>query len=250
MPAPLIGITTSRTLNDKGQPMISLMETYVRSVLGVGGLPLLIPLGLPAEFLKQLLDQLDGILFTGGGDIHPEIYGGVQHPRVDTVDEDRDRVELELFKETRRARKPFLGICRGIQLINVASGGTLYEHILDQHPQAIEHYYYPDWPREYLSHTVEVAEGSRLAEALGQTVVEVNSQHHQGIRQLAKDFKATAFAPDGIIEGLELPGYPFGIAVQWHPEWLQHMAPMRGLFNAFVNAARLKHDASGGMDLG
>jgi putative glutamine amidotransferase len=241
MAAPLIGITTSRITNDKGHPMLSVMETYIRSVANTGGIPFLIPLGLSEKQLKEALSRVDGVLFTGGGDINPDIYGGREHREVSLVDDDRDQVELVLIKETMRKRKPLFGICRGLQLLNVAAGGSLYEHILDQHPGAMEHCYYPDWPREYLSHSVQVVPESRLAHCLGVDSLDVNSQHHQGIERLGQGLRPCAYAPDGIVEGIEIPGYPFGLAVQWHPEWLQDIPAMRALFSSFINAAELKH---------
>jgi putative glutamine amidotransferase len=249
MPAPLIGITTDRQLNAFGQPQIYIMEPYVKSVIQAGGAPVLIPLGLPDEMLKEILGKVAGVLLTGGGDIHPELYGGEPHPRVAGIDEDRDRIEIQTIKEILRVRKPFLGICRGLQLVNVAAGGTLYTHISDQHPQAIEHYYYPNWPREHIAHSVEVKPESRLAKVLGGSQAAVNSQHHQGIEKLAPGLEATAHAPDGLVEAVEMPHYPFGLAVQWHPEWLQDQAPMRSLFAAFVKAAQLKQETHNGLEI-
>jgi putative glutamine amidotransferase len=249
MSAPLIGITTSRQYNQRGHPQIYVTEPYVQSVVAAGGMPFLIPLGLPNDLLKDMISKMAGILLTGGGDIKPEIYGGEPHPRVDDIDDDRDRVEFQVINETLRLRKPFLGICRGLQLVNVAAGGTLYTHILDQHPEAIEHSYYPDWPRDYIAHPVRVLPKSRLAEILASTHVQVNSQHHQGIRQLAPGLEATAFSPDGLIEGVEMTRYPFGLAVQWHPEWLQSQPEMRSLFAAFVQASQMKQDAASASDI-
>ena len=134
--------------------------------------------------------------------------------------------------------KPFFGICRGAQVVNVALGGNLYTHIEDQHPDALKHDYYPDYPRNRLSHPVRVEEGSRLAGIVDEPVLQVNSLHHQGIKGLAPTLKPVAYAPDGIIEAVELSDHPFGLAVQWHPEWLTDQQPMRNLFKAFVDSAR------------
>lgn len=238
MTAPLIGLTTYRFNNAYGYPQMGLSEMYSRAVEQAGGLPVLIPLGLPEERLQALLARLDGVLFTGGGDIAPERYGSVAHPLVGDVDPDRDRVELHLFDCVMQAGLPFLGICRGLQLVNTGLGGTLYEDILDQRDESIQHRYYPDWPRDYLAHTVNVEPESRLGSILGVSGdVPVNSLHHQGIRNLANGLKPTAFAPDGLIEAFELPDRPFALAVQWHPEWLQAHPPMQALFRAFIEAA-------------
>jgi putative glutamine amidotransferase len=237
MPSPLIGLTTYRHLNQYGLPLNSITEAYVRAVSSAGAIPTLIPLGLDEETLDQLLARLDGIVFTGGGDVAPERYGSRPHPLVDEVDPDRDRTEVHLVQRTLDQGLPFLGICRGLQVINVALGGTLYEDILDQRPGSLKHQYYPNWPRNYLAHSVQVEPGSRLRQLLGQSSVQVNSLHHQGIRDLAAPLKAAAFAPDGLIEAFELAEHPFGLAVQWHPEWLQEHPPMQTLFRQFVRAA-------------
>jgi putative glutamine amidotransferase len=213
---------------------------YTRAVAAAGGLPLIIPPGLSEEQLAELATRLDGILFTGGGDVHPARYGNLIHPLVSEVDEERDRVEIFLIQETARQMKPFFGICRGVQAINVALGGTLYEDILDQMPGAQSHQFSGQAPRDHLAHPVRVQEGSRLAGILGCTETGVNSLHHQGLRRLAPGLTPTAWAPDGLIEAVELPGRPFCLGVQWHPEWLQEHAPMRALFRAFVEAASVR----------
>jgi putative glutamine amidotransferase len=153
------------------------------------------------------------------------------------VDVDRDQVEFQLCLEAVKGRLPFLGICRGIQVINVAQGGTLYPHVPDQlrgdfHPPHDE-----TKPRDSLAHEVQVKPGSRLAAILGRSNLRVNSMHHQGIARLAPGFTANAHAPDGLIEAIELDDHPFGLAVQWHPEWLTAYKPNRALFRAFVEAA-------------
>ena len=162
-------------------------------------------------------------------------------PEVKNVDPDRDRVEVQMVRAAISEGLPFLGICRGLQVINVALGGALYTHIADQHPQAIEHTYYPDWPRDHLAHKVQIDPNSKLADILGATTQDVNSLHHQGIRDLAPNLKATGWAPDNLIEAIELSDHPFGLAVQWHPECLtaeERMGTtMLTLFQAFVEAA-------------
>lgn len=237
MSSPLIGLTTYRHLNNQGLPLHSITEAYVRAVSNAGGLPVLIPLGLPEETLDKLFQRLDGILFSGGGDVQPERYGSQPHPLVDDVDNDRDRVEIHLLQRTVQQGLPFIGICRGLQVINVALGGTLYEDILEQRPDSLKHRFYPDWPRTYLAHTIQLEKDSRLSQVLGASSVQVNSLHHQGIRELAAPLQAAAYAPDGLIEAFELAQYPFGMAVQWHPEWLQEHPPMQSLFREFVRAA-------------
>ncbi len=234
MATPLIGITTFRTLSRNNFPTIGVNEAYVQSVSQAGGTPVLIPLGLPETTLVELLPRLDGIIFTGGGDVHPARYGNQPHPLVNSVDEDRDRVEITLFQAAYDRRMPFLGICRGLQLVNIALGGSLYEDLLAQYPQALQHNYFSVQAPDYLAHPVTVEEDTRLAGILGATRLEVNSLHHQGIRQLGSGLQPIAHAPDGLVEAVQVLDYPFGLAVQWHPEWLQEHLAMRALFSEFV----------------
>lgn len=236
MKTPLIGITTSRLQTKYGFPAHAVAEKYVQALANAGSAPLLIPLSLAEEQLEAILARLDGILFTGGGDIHPARYGALQDGLSNSVDEDRDRVELFLLQRVVERALPFLGICRGFQLVNVGLGGTLYSDILAQRPDSSRHDYFPDYPRDLLAHTVSVVAGSRLGAILGADEVTVNSLHHQGLKDLAPGLAIGATAPDGLVEGLEVTGYPFGLAVQWHPEWLQAHLPMRNLFKNFVEA--------------
>ena len=237
MSAPLIGVTTFRSLNQYGLPQVGISEAYTKALMNAGACPVLIPLGLPTERLEDLISRLDGILFTGGGDIHPQHYGSQMHPLVDDIDAERDEIEINLVQKITKTELPFMGICRGLQVLNVALGGSLYKDILDQRPEARKHQYYPNWPRNYLAHAVRIESTSQLGRILGLENVEVNSLHHQGIRNLAPGLQATAFAPDGLVEAFEVPGRPFALAVQWHPEWLQEHVPMQTLFRAFVQAA-------------
>jgi putative glutamine amidotransferase len=237
MSAALIGLTTYRTKNTACNPVLALATHYAEAISQAGGIPVLIPLGLPKAQLHKLSTRLDGILLSGGGDMHPATYGQENNSAVKGVDPDRDRVEIELVQMAIADKIPFLGICRGIQVINVALGGSLYSHIADQHPGAVKHDYYPDWPRDHLPHGVRIEPGSRLASILGTLEPQVNSLHHQGIRDLAPKLQATGWAPDALIEAIELPEHPFGVAVQWHPEWLTGQLPMQTLFRAFIEAA-------------
>lgn len=238
MSPPIIGITTYRFTNQYNAPQIAINEAYPAALTNAGAIPVLIPLGLPDETLTMLLCRLDGILFSGGGDVQPERYGSQPHPLVTGMDLDRDRLEIHLLQQTVNLKLPFLGICRGLQLINVALGGSLYEDILDQRPGALRHQHFPEMARDYLAHPIQIEQNTRIADILNQAEMGVNSLHHQGIHHLAEGLKATAFAPDGLIEAFEVIGYEFGLAVQWHPEALQAHAPMRKLFEEFVSVAR------------
>ncbi len=238
MSAPLIGITANYTPpNDGNFGTISVGDSYIQAVIRAGGLPVILPVRLSPEALQALFARLDGLLFTGGSDIDPQRFNGQSHPRVYGIDEHRDELEIRLVRMAAQNGKPFLGICRGIQVINVALGGSLYTDISSQLANSLRHDWYPNIPRDYLSHPVSVAPESCLAWALGGESFEVNSLHHQGLERLAPSLQAVAYAPDHLIEGVELPGHPFGLGVQWHPEWLQEHAPQRRLFEELVRAA-------------
>ena len=237
MGSPIIGVTTYQGKNEEGYGITALQRAYINSLCMVGAVPILIPSSLPPEKLNPLLDHLDGILFTGGGDIAIERFGGLPHSWLTEVDPERDALELALLSASVKLGKPFLGICRGFQLINVGMGGTLYSDIADQKPGAIKHDYYPQYPRSFLAHQVEMSVDTRLGKILGETIFYVNSLHHQGVKELSGSLKQSAFAPDGLVEAFELPDHPFGIAVQWHPEWLGDQPDMRKSVNALVEAA-------------
>lgn len=235
---PLIGLTTYTGKNEYGNPVISLATHYIRAVLEAGGLPVLIPNLMSEPEWRALYENLDGIVFTGGGDIEPGIFKGAAHPKVGGIDSERDMLELPLARAAAEDGKPFLGICRGLQVVNVALGGTLFTDIADQLPGAIRHDWHEGYPRTHLAHAVRVEEGSRLEQILGELDAQVNSLHHQGIKDLASGLKSVAYSPDGLIEAVELPGHRFGLAVQWHPEWLVEHESARRLFRAFIEAAR------------
>jgi len=237
MTLPIIGITTYNQENKYGYSIAALMHRYIEAVSEAGGVPVLIPSGLTGSALQVLLERMGGILFTGGGDIAPAVFGGQPHPRLKDVDPCRDALELPLARAAAESGRPFLGICRGFQVVTVALGGTLFTDIADQKPGAIKHAYDSATERMVLAHAVNVEPGSHLAEILGESVVQVNSLHHQGVQDIPAGVEAAAAAPDGLVEGLEIPGHPFGVAVQWHPEWLTDRPESRRLFRAFVEAA-------------
>jgi putative glutamine amidotransferase len=236
MSRPLIGITSRHAPTLQGLPAVQILQAYVSAVVDAGGAAILIPPDLPEDGWRTLLDRLDGVLFSGGADISLKYFDGEPHPTV-AEEPVRDAIELPLLRAAVEADKPFLGICRGFQVMNVALGGTLYTHILDQLPNALQHDMHDGLPRTHLAHPVRVEEGTRLSGILGAPMLQVNSLHHQGVKTLAPELKATAFAPDGLIEGMELPDHKFGLAVQWHPEWMTEHAAMKNLFKAFVASA-------------
>ena len=233
---PLIGITTNQSANNYTQPTVMLMQSYINAVMLAGGVPVLIPSMIHEDGWDALYARLDGVLFSGGGDIALERFSGEPHPRIDDVDLQRDSVEFKMLDAAATDGKPFLGICRGCQVVNVALGGTLYTHIRDQLPNALDHSY-PGNMRTVLVHEVKIEEGSRIAEVMGEPILKVNSLHHQGLKDIAPSLRVTGHAPDGLVEAVELPDHPFGIAVQWHPEWLTDQVPTQNLFKKFVEAA-------------
>jgi putative glutamine amidotransferase len=233
---PLIGITTNQSTNVDGHPTVMLMQSYIRAIMQAGGVPVLIPSMIAEDGWDSLYARLDGILFSGGGDIALEHFLGDPHPRIDDVDPERDSIELKMIQASTSDGKPFLGICRGAQLVNVGLGGTLYTHIPDQLPGALDHSY-PGHLRTTLVHEVKIEEGTHIAEVLGEPILKVNSLHHQGLKDIAPSLRVAGHAPDGLVEAVELPNHPFGIAVQWHPEWLTDQVPTRNLFRKFVEAA-------------
>ena len=233
---PIIGITTYQSTNNNGQPTVALMQSYIHAIMQADGVPVLIPSMIAEDGWDALYSRLDGVLFSGGGDIGLEYSPGEPHPRIDDVELERDSVEFKLIKVSASDGKPFLGICRGIQVVNVALGGTLYTHIPDQLPNALDHSY-PGNKRTVLVHEIKIEEGTRIAEILGEPIVKVNSLHHQGLKDIAPSLRVAGHAPDGLVEAVELPDHPFGIAVQWHPEWLTDQQPTRNLFRKFVEAA-------------
>lgn len=233
---PLIGITTNQSTNSYGQPLILLQQSYVRAVMQAGGTPLLIPSMLAEDGWDAAYSRLDGILFSGGGDISLDHFAGEPHPRIDDVEPERDSIELKMVQAAVSDGKPFLGICRGCQVVNVALGGTLYTHIPDQLPNALDHAY-PGNMRTVLVHEVKIEEGTHAAEIYGEPIIKVNSLHHQGLKNIAPTLRVAGHAPDGLVEVIELPDHPFGLAVQWHPEWLTDQQSTKNLFKKFVEAA-------------
>ncbi|MBI3243979.1 MAG: gamma-glutamyl-gamma-aminobutyrate hydrolase family protein [Chloroflexi bacterium] len=238
MPRPLIGITTHRRDSDEGKKdMFAIMAAYVDSVRNNGGAPVLLPLGQTEPELRDLFERLDGIILSGGGDIDPERLSVPTHETVYGIDQDRDRVEYNLVRWAVKEEKPFLGICRGAQVMNAALGGSLVIDIASHIEGAAKHNYFPGYPRNKIVHPVSIGEETRLAEILGKPIVQVNSLHHQAVASAAPSLEVVASAPDGVIEGIEVPGHRFALGVQWHPEWLQDQPEMRGLFQALVKAA-------------
>lgn len=233
---PLIALTPYFNI-DKEEPYMR--PAYLAAIRASGGIPVVLPLDLTEPDLSQIVDTFDGFLFTGGPDIHPFYFGEETQAHCGNVCLRRDRMELALLPLVLAARKPVLGICRGVQLLNIGLDGDIYQDIPSQFPEefpiAHSQPFYYDTP----SHTVTVAPGSLLFELAQSDTIKVNSMHHQAVRRVAPGLTATGHAPNGLIECVEKPDYPFFIGVQWHPEylWEQDAAAAR-LFDRFVEAAR------------
>ncbi len=241
---PLIGITTYKSDSETSPhyPLHSLHPLfYSQGVLAGGGVPLLIPHGLDEGHLGAIFQRIDGILLAGGGDVDPIFYDEEAGDEVKGVDRERDQMEIALVRWAFKEDKPFLAICRGIQVMNVALGGSLYQDVLADMPGAIKHAYFQGlgYPRDYLAHDVRLDRTSHLAQILGGEQFAVNSLHHQGIKSLAPDLTAVGTAPDGLVEAVEVTGHAFAVGVQWHPEALApNDVKMRCLFEGLVAAAR------------
>ncbi len=225
---PIIGIT----MNTRAE----FSSYYVESVERAGGCPLILSPVENCEALLPILDKLDGIIFSGGTDINPFYYNDGPRYGLDEVKPGRDRYEFELIKICLEEYSfPILGICRGMQLLNIFQGGNMYQCLEKEKPEGLMHALMEKFPLHYPSHAVEIEETSRLYGLVEKTEVFVNSLHHQGIKEVGSELVITARAPDGIIEGLELPGERFVVAVQWHPEMMSKGdATAAAIFKGFV----------------
>jgi len=238
---PIIGISRCSRLDD-----------YLASIEQAGGRPRVLDV---SESAKKVLGEIHGLLLTGGGDVDPVFYGEDRHSAVEDAEPGRDEFELDLARRALDSGVPLLAICRGAQVLNVATGGTLVQDIPSAMTTKLPHT--PTQPKDAIAHDVSVAPGSRLHKILGDAVTSahtcrVNSRHHQSVATLGKDLAASATAPDGVIEAIEAPASEFCVGVQWHPENFWRTGEFRGLFEAFVAIARRRltsqHEAYSGTD--
>lgn len=195
-----------------------------------------------AETFAEIMEMADGLLIPGGDDVNPKLYGQEARDYTEPPDNQKDTMEYALLKEAIKRKLPILAICRGIQIVNVYQGGTLYQDVAKEMNGGAEHdCYAEDKPRSTISHEVAINGGTRLQKILGVDKIGVNSLHHQGISKIGKDLVITATAEDGLVEGVELKDYPFLVGVQWHPEELTDNPVWRKFFDAFVSeAAKVK----------
>jgi len=238
---PRIGITVSEALEQDSYRWPSrrsfdyLKHEYFQAVMLAGGLPILLPNVEPPSLLYDLVDSIDGLLLTGGGDMHPNNYGQVAHEKLKEIANRRDQVELAVIDRVMKADKPILGICRGHQVLNIALGGTLYQDLSSFPGQTLRH---AD-PEQTgaIFHSVTLKEGSKLYGAIGAKSIDANSSHHQAANKLGKGLTAVAYAPDGVCEAIEHGESDFVIGVQWHPEAIIDRGHSRKLFEAFIGSA-------------
>jgi len=227
---PLIGIGSDVAHRDGERDSAFVYVTYVEALKRAGAIPVLIPP--QPENAADLIDGLDGVLLAGGEDCDPSLYGEERHEKVEEVmDARRQTNDLTLAKVARDRGIPTLGICLGVQIMNVAAGGTLIQHIESDIDHASE-------PSDRHRHEVALQDATKLASIIGQRELNVNSSHHQAIKDVGAGLRVTAKAPDGIVEGLEDPRHPFYVGVQWHPEDMNGEGSASTLFGAFVEAAR------------
>jgi putative glutamine amidotransferase len=238
---PIVGVIGGHYERKHGGITSGVSPSYLRALEAGGGIPLLIHLTDDAEVIDALYQRCDALLFHGGGDVDPARYGAALHPQCGAPDPLRDQVELALAQRALGDGMPVLGICRGIQLINVAMGGTLYQDIPAELPGALDHYASRNAEgRTLMPHPIAIEPGSWLAQTLGATELPTNTFHHQALRDVAPGLRVTAHAPDGVIEAVEGDRGEFVVGVQCHPEDLWDAAEPRWarLFSGFVQAAR------------
>lgn len=242
---PVIGIPCYSARRDGSlSPIYGNNQSYVRAVQRAGGVPLLIPPRQDADALEAVCACLDGLLLSGGGDIDPARFGEERIAACQEPEPERDELELALAAWALDASVPILGICRGMQLLNVACGGTLYQDLATQQPEAARHDHAASG-RVYRAHGISLQKESRLSEILGAAPYEVNSLHHQSVARPGARVEIVGWSPDGVAEAMEVDGHPFALAVQFHPEELEGDPehpdePSRALFRAFVEACRAR----------
>jgi putative glutamine amidotransferase len=242
---PLIGVTTSEMRVAKnveptpqGEPPrreMALGLAYLRAIEASGGLPLVIP-PMPPAAIAPLVDRLHGLCLSGGPDLDPVAYGAAPHAELGPTEPELDSFELELTREAHARNLPILAICRGAQLLNVATGGTLFQHVPDRTDGTIEHR--QTGAADSLTHLVDLAGGSLTAAVMGATEISVNSFHHQAVDRLGRGLLAVGWSPDGLVEAIEAPARDFVLGVQWHAECLAELPEQKRLFTGLVEASR------------
>jgi putative glutamine amidotransferase len=236
---PIVGIICITIRTQERLPRLCQNRAYIDALIRAGAVPLLIPHLTDKAMLRTVYEQLDGLLLPGGEDVDPIHYGESRHEKCGPSSLERDETELTLSRWAIEEGKPLLAICRGIQVLNVALGGTLVQDLHAQVPGAEKHDWYPGYPRDNLPHTVAVEPQTRLSSLVGSGSLAVNSLHHQAIKEVAAGLIVAARAPDRVVEAVEIKDHPFALAVQWHPEELaRDDARAQCLFDALASASR------------
>lgn len=241
MTRPIIGITIDRC--DDAERYESPFS-YAKAIELAGGLPLLLPYKTDLSLIPAYVDLLDGVLFSGGNDLDPALYGEAWHPKAEHIDPARQSWDMALMAEVERRRTPALGVCLGSQIMNVYRGGSLHQFLPDvSRDGELEH---RKRPNEINRHPVQLDPASQIGRAIGKSEISVNTYHKQSTHQLGRGLRVIATAPDGVIEGFEDPSFPLFAAVQWHPERLtdepEHLAPFKLLVEKSKGTARSKKD--------
>ena len=233
---PIIGITSDVQEGSKH----TLNNTYVKAIQRAGGVPIILPVGIEKD-VSRLSTMIDGLLLTGGHDINPLLFGEEPHHRLGEVSPSRDSIEMEFTREMLKLDKPIFGICRGLQVLNVAVGGTMYQDIHSQNDKPIIQHVQKA-PRSHQSHFVQVEKGSLFESIAESNQLEVNSFHHQAVKDVPEPFTVSGVASDGIIEVIESARHRFVIGVQWHPEELSANGDPVSLrlFEKFIEACNEK----------
>ena len=230
---PLIGIGSDILQVEGARDRAFAYLTYVDALRRAGAVAIVIPP--QPENARELIAALDGVLLAGGYDCDPSLYSEEPHPSIEVMDIRRQENDLAIARAARESGIPTLGVCLGMQMMNVAAGGSLVQDIASQLDTQIQH---ASEPANRARHDIRVEGGTRLSTLVGELELNVNSSHHQAVGRVADGLRATAYAPDGVVEGLEDPDHPFYVGVQWHPEDMTEDRAASSIFAAFVAAAR------------
>ena len=242
---PLIGITCNYDYKDEigkvtqvgitGQKWHFLADNYIASIERAGGVPVMIPICRNMETVKEMVSRMDGILISGGHDVNPREYGEDVNGCCGVIMPMRDRQDVELSKYIiEETNKPILGICRGIQIMNIATGGKLYQDL--EIEGNFNHHLNDMYPMNSVSHTVWMNEGTKMHAVFGKEKIGVNSFHHQAVKELGEGFVISAVSTDGVTEAIEMKGERFVTAIQWHPEMMYDSKEQQEIFKIFVEA--------------
>lgn len=236
MEKPIIAVAP---LFDNKLNSIWMLPNYLDGIIEAGGIPVILPLNIQEKEIIHLASKFDGFLFTGGQDVNPNLYSEERMDCCDEINTSRDSMECILLEHVIKQDKPVLGICRGLQIMNVILGGSLYQDIQEQHKDEIKVNHRQKPPYDTPCHSVKVIKGTLLDSIVKSDTLQVNSLHHQAIKELSFQLKAAAVSVDGIVESVYIPGKNFVLAIQWHPEFLYTKdSPSFNIFKKFVDSCK------------